>query len=94
MDELCHSVMQRMSFEICPYTYEMHREGGADQQDPDIEVEGVGKHSHRGVIEPATKERGPNALPQDFERLRTHIACSPVSQYLRGLGFRQINARR
>ena len=86
MDELCHSVKQRMSFEVCPYTtYEMHREWGAHQQDPDVKMEGVGKHSHRGVIKPATKERGPNALPQDFKRLRTHIACSPGVTVLKGL---------
>lgn len=43
--------------------------GAAQQEHPQIQVDGVAEHGLMRIVEPAAGQRGPNALAQYLERL-------------------------
>ena len=53
--------------------HQVNGERQAQQEDEDVEVEGVGEDAVAGVVEPAPRERCPHPLAEDVQGLGPHL---------------------
>lgn len=54
--------------------YQVDSERQAEQEQPDVQVEGVGENIEMRIVKPAARQARPDALSQDLQCLRTHVA--------------------